>query len=275
MTIRNIQSGFRSTGIFPFDPDVVPETAFAPSTLTHKDIPEVMDGEPESYNSSDDDLPLGYFLKNHNPSTRMKIEEKSGAGCSHWTDQQTSAITSDTNKKINILNTTIIKTKMQDSVNKGAKCSAPEKNLNFSDILKTPDMGTVKSRPKRKALNYKAQLLKREIFTEHSYQANSTKSSKSQSKPKGNWLCGLGGHSCGDDCVDLTPADLPVAGATAGAAPPAGAAENNETRVRDEVCDMLCLNGLGKPLCKCPGGNWRDDQHRPNFIQSAWSYVTC
>ncbi|CAH1979659.1 unnamed protein product [Acanthoscelides obtectus] len=82
-------------------------------------------------------------------------------------------------------------------------------------------------------------------------------------------LCssGLGGHSCGDDCVDLTPADLPVAGAAAGAAPPSGAAENNETRVRDEVCDMLCLNGLGKPLCKCPGGNWRDDQHRPNFIQ--------
>ncbi|CAH1966342.1 unnamed protein product [Acanthoscelides obtectus] len=67
----------------------------------------------------------------------MKIDEKSSAGSSHWTDQQASAITSDTNKKINILNVTIIKTKMQDSVNKGAKCSAPEKNLNFSEILNT------------------------------------------------------------------------------------------------------------------------------------------
>ncbi|CAH1998865.1 unnamed protein product [Acanthoscelides obtectus] len=119
MKIRNTQSGFRSTGIFHFDPDVIPEAAFAPSTLTHKYIPEMMDAEPENYSSSDDDLPLAKFLKNNNPST---------------------------------------------------------------NILETPVMGTVKARQKRKALNYKAQLLKREIFTEHSSQANSTKSSKSRKK---------------------------------------------------------------------------------------------
>lgn len=30
----NIISGFRATGIFPFDPDVIPDSAFAPSFVT-------------------------------------------------------------------------------------------------------------------------------------------------------------------------------------------------------------------------------------------------
>nr|CAI5827073.1 unnamed protein product [Callosobruchus analis] len=81
----------------------------------------------------------------------------------------------------------------------------------------------------------------------------------------------LGGRSCGDDCVDLTPFDLPVAGSTvAGDSAAAGKVDTggNETRTRDEACEMLCANGLGRPLCKCPTGSQQNEQHRPDFIQN-------
>lgn len=38
MSISIIQSGFRATGTFPFDPSVIPETAFAPSEFTFQEI---------------------------------------------------------------------------------------------------------------------------------------------------------------------------------------------------------------------------------------------
>lgn len=41
MTFNNITSGFKATGLFPFNPDIIPEEAFAPSTLTEKPLPEV------------------------------------------------------------------------------------------------------------------------------------------------------------------------------------------------------------------------------------------
>jgi hypothetical protein len=34
MAASNIRSGFRATGIHPFDPHVIPEEAFAPSAVS-------------------------------------------------------------------------------------------------------------------------------------------------------------------------------------------------------------------------------------------------
>jgi hypothetical protein len=34
MTASNIMSGFRATGIYPLDPHIIPEEAFAPSAVT-------------------------------------------------------------------------------------------------------------------------------------------------------------------------------------------------------------------------------------------------
>ena len=38
-TISNIANGFRATGIYPFNPDAIPECAFAPSSVTLEDMP--------------------------------------------------------------------------------------------------------------------------------------------------------------------------------------------------------------------------------------------
>lgn len=36
-TIANVSAGFRGTGIYPFNPDILPDTAFAPSTITSQE----------------------------------------------------------------------------------------------------------------------------------------------------------------------------------------------------------------------------------------------
>lgn len=48
MTHANITSGFRATGLYPLDPSVIPETAFAPSILTNRaSAPPTNDDIPE------------------------------------------------------------------------------------------------------------------------------------------------------------------------------------------------------------------------------------
>ena len=46
LSVNNIISGFRSTGIYPFDPNVIPEEAFAPSTIFfQEDLQQCADKE--------------------------------------------------------------------------------------------------------------------------------------------------------------------------------------------------------------------------------------
>lgn len=40
MTRSNITSGFKATGLYPFNPQAIPETAFAPSILTEAPAPD-------------------------------------------------------------------------------------------------------------------------------------------------------------------------------------------------------------------------------------------
>lgn len=40
MTQSNIINGFRAVGLYPFDPEVIPESAFAPSVLTERPTTE-------------------------------------------------------------------------------------------------------------------------------------------------------------------------------------------------------------------------------------------
>lgn len=49
VTARNIMSGFRATGIYPFDPHVIPEEAFAPSAVTEAPQEGVADASHEGH----------------------------------------------------------------------------------------------------------------------------------------------------------------------------------------------------------------------------------
>lgn len=42
MTQTNIMNGFKATGLYPFDPDVIPEDAYAPSIITERPLSETL-----------------------------------------------------------------------------------------------------------------------------------------------------------------------------------------------------------------------------------------
>lgn len=175
MSISNIQSGFRSTGIFPFDPTVIPETAFAPSELTFREI----NPEPNhDADSSDDDLPLNLLAK--------KLKQTSSspkAGCSHWIEplEKQSALK---NPKIKILDVKIIKPTSQEKETK-----------KIAQLLPTPDFIIKRqTTPRRKAMNYKAQVLKRDLFSERVSSGLTKNKLKTTAKQENisdisNWMC--------------------------------------------------------------------------------------
>ncbi|KAL0821830.1 hypothetical protein ABMA28_005237 [Loxostege sticticalis] len=55
MTHNNIVNGFKATGLFPFDPQVIPEEAFAPSVLSEIPCAQILSQQNLISNSLDDD----------------------------------------------------------------------------------------------------------------------------------------------------------------------------------------------------------------------------
>ncbi|GJQ73844.1 hypothetical protein Trydic_g18781 [Trypoxylus dichotomus] len=82
---NNLQSASRSTGIYQYDPDVIPGATFAPSSITYTDKLEengiqLMNSTPENQNdfetnSNDSDKPLSYFKDGEQESHEL-IEKK-------------------------------------------------------------------------------------------------------------------------------------------------------------------------------------------------------
>nr|XP_022899813.1 uncharacterized protein LOC111413165 [Onthophagus taurus] len=118
MSISNIQNGFPATGIYPFDPSVIPENAFSPSLLTYKQQ------ETEA---------LIHF-----------------SGCFSWTNANKE--TDSTTPKIKILS--FITVKQPNRYNASVPKKSPKKK-SFAKQMKNP---------RRKAINYNAQLLKTGLF---------------------------------------------------------------------------------------------------------------
>ena len=207
MSITNIQSGFRSTGIFPFDPSVIPEVAFAPSMLTFKELDQTVI-EQNNNDLSDDELPLSLLAK------KIKKQSSPKPGCSYVPESP----------KIKILDIQIIKPASHEENSHTQK---------IRQLLPTPDLVTRKQvTPRRKAINYKAQLLKRDLFSEKaspkiikSERKITESKEKSQNSKKdsdtSNWMCFICAEEqvkdmrqCAacqtwvhEDCVGLTAED--------------------------------------------------------------------
>lgn len=56
MTPENIQSGFRATGLYPFDPSAIPDCAFAPSLVSELPLPaNILENKSQTEETSDSD----------------------------------------------------------------------------------------------------------------------------------------------------------------------------------------------------------------------------
>lgn len=182
MTISNICNGFRATGIYPFNKNVIPECAFAPSLNTQRPYEE-----NNASNLSDDEI-----------SDQLSMED-------HW----------DPDDEIPLAQL--------------IKKEGPGKDNSFSKELVTPDMQPVKTKPRKKALNYRAQEVKRDVFKDPSskkVKIISLRKSSELPKPstveaKEDWMCSVCDKDyvadmrscvlCGtwvhEECVGFTPDD--------------------------------------------------------------------
>lgn len=71
-------------------------------------------------------------------------------------------------------------------------------------------------------------------------------------------MSGLGGTVCGDNCIDITPQNLPLkqqygSSNDSGGRALAGGLVNatSSASSRHSACNVLCINQLGYPLCNC------------------------
>ncbi|XP_030746596.1 uncharacterized protein LOC115875316 [Sitophilus oryzae] len=64
MTMANITHGFRATGIYPFDKNVIPEHAYGPSVpMQQNHTQNGPEGNDENSSDSDDDVPLAVLQR--------------------------------------------------------------------------------------------------------------------------------------------------------------------------------------------------------------------
>nr|XP_022911468.1 uncharacterized protein LOC111422502 [Onthophagus taurus] len=187
MLISNIQNGFRATGIYPFNPSVIPENAFSRSLLTHKQ--QETEAEPKK-SDDEDDIPLIHFKQKGGPISTGKSSHQPSPSCSSWTNANKE--TDSATPKIKILNVITVKQPNRD--NAAVPKKSPKKK-SFADILKTPDFSTAKQtkNPRRKAVNYKAQLLKTDLFRKGTNPPIEEKQNKNDEEA---WYCFL----CDEDC---------------------------------------------------------------------------
>lgn len=75
MTPSNIISGFRATGIYPLNPDIIPEAAFAPSLITH--VEENPLEKTNNFQNNDNDKASTSTAKDQSyPTTSVNMSNK-------------------------------------------------------------------------------------------------------------------------------------------------------------------------------------------------------
>lgn len=193
MTVANISSGFRATGIYPYNCHAIPEEAFAPSTISRR-LFETSD--------EDDDIPLAELRRKLLRETKQYRTEPL------LVQQSDAEPLNDTSKNSHLVveQQTVAAEEINRSVPGPSGCSSnggnirentqkklphhsPNKRKSFEQILKTPD-AYVKTNVKvrRKAFNYRSQHVKKDLFKNENSNEKSGKNEnineKSSKTPK-------------------------------------------------------------------------------------------
>lgn len=180
MTPSNIISGFKATGIFPFNPDVIPESAFAPSLITHVEELE------QAQNVEEDVTKPSTSMANSNKKApkKTKIQAKrvrsySGSS-SDFSVHDTSSdnISSEDEDLIQKIAELSGKTK-QKMVTSTPEKDEPDTSFKGMGLLITPEI-KLATRKRKPAINSKAQEVTKDLF---SASAQTTVKSKLKKHP--------------------------------------------------------------------------------------------
>ncbi|XP_023939021.2 uncharacterized protein LOC112046570 [Bicyclus anynana] len=137
MTISNISNGFRSTGLYPYNPDAIPEEAFAPSALS--ELPKTMHSENIAAGLSDQSAKQDISSAN--------VEDSDGSA----TDTE------------NLPLSLFSKIKPNDGTpHKIDNNQSTTREIH--DFLPTPKFKVKTTAPRKKSLNYRAQEVTKDLF---------------------------------------------------------------------------------------------------------------
>nr|CAI5838934.1 unnamed protein product [Callosobruchus analis] len=207
----NIVSGFRATGIYSYDPNIIPDSAYKPSELSERwiAIPENRGNldSPEYRGDTETETPASSCppgtqskrkpKKNTSPlatkTINMQTPSPPQPGPSRTRKRRrlpvySSSSDSDDDDDYSLRNT---------SSSEGEEISF---NESFREILPTPVIEEKKVIPRKKSLSYRAQKVTKALFAEQVKKKNETGKSKKIIKNKKvveAWYC----HLCDEDQV--------------------------------------------------------------------------
>lgn len=144
MTPGNIMSGFKATGIYPYNPSVIPECAFAPSCLTEVENPNDEDKNGQDSNTS----------SNQKKTTKSEKKQSSKEhDVSSESDDSSSYSVHDTSDDEDMAPIPTVSFEDTDS----------NLNKSFAEILSTPKIKN-KRVQRKKSINSRAQKLVVNLF---------------------------------------------------------------------------------------------------------------
>lgn len=199
MSSQNLQSGFKATGIYPFNSDILPDEAYAPSMASHRPNPEdnSEDNNNIPSNSNVNTLPYSQHENNrsetitvttstpkHFSDTDLQYSDEDGSRNSDEDvplskfvkSMRKSPRTSSTSYNDNLPETsgtcstlhtsskrTPVTADLSTSDDEEQEKDNPDTSKSLTELLPTPEIKT-KSVKRRKALNSVAQVVKKDLF---------------------------------------------------------------------------------------------------------------
>lgn len=183
MTPLNITSGFRATGIYPFRPDIIPESAFAPSLITAKDPSENVENKGSNPNgilvendavpsTSRQDMENNVNSVSNNLVSKTKSTQRNKKPLQMKDSTSYSDSTSESNYSVHDTSSDDLSSLLSDTEDQEKKFlsdsidhTPAEKDISFKDVglLVTPEV-KVANTNRRPAINSRAQEVTRDLF---------------------------------------------------------------------------------------------------------------
>ncbi|KAI4461312.1 hypothetical protein MML48_5g00008797 [Holotrichia oblita] len=162
MTPSNIKSGFRATGVYPFNSEAIPEVAFAPSSVTNQDQVR----EPEDQQENNVEMPS---------TSQEEIPSSAGPSTSGLQKKRLSD-TSDDSSRAEDSSFSLHDESSNNGHNSEEEAGqdvTTDPNMSFTDMLQTPDEAVTTAKKHRKpAINSRAQVITKDLFREHENKTN-------------------------------------------------------------------------------------------------------
>lgn len=245
MTITNISNGFRATGLYPYNPDVIPEEAFAPSALS--ELPNPTNSENIAVLSDE---------SGEQEISTANVEDSDGSG----TDTE--------NLPLSLLS------KNNPNAGTPQKIDNQSTTCEIHEFLPTPKFKVVATAPRKKSLNYRAQEVTKDLFDD------SATNSTSQITVPSSRVEDVPGTSSMIKINTKTPKSASVTGCTS--AQPAVAATRKRTSVKtasltaDKLTESKPKRHDNKPSWYCPACKEdRVDDMRQCLTCGVWYHEVC